>query len=251
MSSMLRRGLALGVALLATLVVGPSPALARPGARGCVVGQAQKVGDASHALAVVSGRNGAVALQQPRAGSRVVGRFGPRTPEGVTSVFLVKARVLGTGCKPAWFQVQLPQRPNQSTGWIPAARLHRYVVRTRIVIDVSRRRLDLFRAGKLAYSLTVAVGRNQTPTPIGRFFVFERLYNNDPRGAYGPAALGVAAFSSVLTDWTRGGVLGIHGTNDPASVGLAASNGCIRVDNARIVRLVRDVQAGTPVVIHP
>jgi lipoprotein-anchoring transpeptidase ErfK/SrfK len=61
----------------------------------------------------------------------------------------------------------------------------------------------------------------------------------------------VSAFSPVLTGWTRGGPVGIHGTNEPASIGLAASNGCIRVDNTRIVRLLHDVQAGTPVVIHP
>jgi lipoprotein-anchoring transpeptidase ErfK/SrfK len=249
MAGMVRRGLALGVTLLAAVSAGP--ASARPDAKGCVAGQVQKVGDVSHALAVVGPRNGVAALSAPRAGSRVVGRFGPRTPEGVSRVYLVKARVLGKRCKPTWFQVQLPQRPNESTGWIPAARLQRYVVRTRIVIDVSRRRLDLFRAGRLAYSLTVAVGRNQTPTPIGRFYVFERLYTGDPRGAYGPAALGIAAFSSVLTGWTGGGVVGIHGTNDPSSIGLAASNGCIRVDNGKIVRLVRDVQAGTPVLIHP
>jgi lipoprotein-anchoring transpeptidase ErfK/SrfK len=250
MAPMQRPRLALGVAVLGA-ALGASAAVARPAAEGCVAGQSQKVGDASHALAVVAGKTGVTALQAPRAGSKVVGRFAAKTPEGVSSVFLVRARIVGPGCRPSWFKVLLPQRPNGATGWIPAARLHRYVVRSRIVIDVSRRRLDLFRHGTLAYSLTVAVGRRQTPTPIGLFYVFERLYTDDPRGAYGPAALGVSAFSPVLTGWTRGGPVGIHGTNEPTSIGLAASNGCIRVDNARIVRLLHDVQAGTPVLIHP
>ncbi len=250
MTVMLRPGLALGVTALG-VALSAAPAAGRPVATGCVAGQTQKVGDASHALAVVAGRNGVTALQAPRAGSRVVGRFAAKTPEGVSSVFLVRARIVGRTCRPTWFRVLLPQRPNGASGWIPAARLQRYVVHSRIVIDVSRRRLDLYRQGALAYSLTVAVGRRETPTPIGLFYVFERLYTDDPRGAYGPAALGVSAFSPVLTGWTRGGPVGIHGTNEPGSVGLAASNGCIRVDNARIVRLLRDVQAGTPVLIHP
>jgi lipoprotein-anchoring transpeptidase ErfK/SrfK len=249
MTAMLRPRLALVLAAL-TWAAGTTPAAARQAAA-CVEGQVQKVGDASHALAVVAGRGGVTALQAPQTGAALVNHYGPKTPEGVSSVFLVRQRVVDADCKPRWFQVLLPQRPNGATGWISAAGLQRYVVRSKIVIDVSARRLDLFREGKLAYSLRVAVGRSQTPTPIGLFYVFERLYTLDPAGAYGPAALGVSAFSPVLTRWTRGGPVGIHGTNEPASIGLAASNGCIRVDNARIVRLLRDVQAGTPVVIHP
>src|SRR3954454_20712235 len=131
----MRRGLALGVAVLG-VAVGASPAVARPAATGCVAGQTQRVGDASHALSVIAPRNGVTALQAPRAGSKVVGRFGAKTPEGVSSVFLVRARVVGLDCRPSWFEVLLPQRPNGATGWIPAAHLKRYVVRSRVVIDV-------------------------------------------------------------------------------------------------------------------
>jgi lipoprotein-anchoring transpeptidase ErfK/SrfK len=48
-------------------------------------------------------------------------------------------------------------------------------------------------------------------------------------GPYGPAALGISAFSNVLTGWAQGGPIAIHGTNAPWSIGRAVSNGCIRV----------------------
>ena len=70
-------------------------------------------------------------------------------------------------------------------------------------------------------------------------------------GPYGPAALGVSAFSNVLTGWAQGGPIGIHGTNEPWSIGRSISNGCIRVPNALVRRLFTASFAGTPVVIHP
>ena len=53
----------------------------------------------------------------------------------------------------------------------------------------------------------------------------------------------------MLTGWARGGPIAIHGTNQPWSVGQAMSNGCLRVYNAQMVRLMGEVPAGTPVRI--
>jgi lipoprotein-anchoring transpeptidase ErfK/SrfK len=55
----------------------------------------------------------------------------------------------------------------------------------------------------------------------------------------------------VLTDWVQGGPIAIHGTDDPGSIGQPVSNGCVRVPNATLRRLLRATPAGTPVVIHP
>jgi lipoprotein-anchoring transpeptidase ErfK/SrfK len=124
-------------------------------------------------------------------------------------------------------------------------------VRTRIEVDVSARRLSFFRRGRLVLRAHVAVGSGATPTPYGRFYVNQRLIPSNPNGPYGPGAIGISAFSNVLTGWAQGGPVAIHGTNEPWSIGHAVSNGCIRLPNSVLRRLFRATPAGTPVVVHP
>jgi lipoprotein-anchoring transpeptidase ErfK/SrfK len=50
----------------------------------------------------------------------------------------------------------------------------------------------------------------------------------------------------VLVDWPQGGPIAIHGTNEPATIGQAASHGCLRIDNAVLERLIHVVPDGTP-----
>jgi lipoprotein-anchoring transpeptidase ErfK/SrfK len=124
-------------------------------------------------------------------------------------------------------------------------------VPTRIVVDVSQRRLTLYRNAKPVLSATVAVGSPSTPTPTGRFYVNQRLVPADTGGPYGPGAIGISAFSNVLTGWAQGGPVAIHGTNEPWSIGHAVSNGCIRLPNATLLKVFRETLAGTPVIIRP
>jgi lipoprotein-anchoring transpeptidase ErfK/SrfK len=122
-------------------------------------------------------------------------------------------------------------------------------LRTRIVIDLSRRRLTLFGDGRSVMSIPVAVGASATPTPRGRFFVIERIRITDPDGPYGAAALALSTFSEKLIHWPQGGPVAIHGTNDPASIGKAVSHGCVRVGARDLKRLFARVELGTPVLI--
>jgi hypothetical protein len=183
----------------------------------------------------------------PSAAAPAIRTFGPRTPEGVTRVFLVRRRVLGARCEASWYQVDLPIRPNGVRGWVPAAGLRPYVVRWRLRIELGRRRLIAYEGGKERLRLTVAVGRPSTPTPTGSYYVFESLSLRDPSGPYGPGALGLSSFSPVLTGWTRGGPIAIHGTDEAGTVGEAVSNGCVHVRNEQMQRLLREVPPGTPV----
>jgi lipoprotein-anchoring transpeptidase ErfK/SrfK len=80
--------------------------------------------------------------------------------------------------------------------------------------------------------------------------VNQRLIPTDPAGPLGPGAIGISAFSSVLTGWTQGGPIAIHGTNEPSSIGEAVSNGCIRLPNETLRRVFAMVLAGTPVLIR-
>ena len=180
-------------------------------------------------------------------GRHAIARFGLLNVNGVDTVF----SVLGQTCDGTWLHVQLPVRPNGATGWVRADHVHQFAVRTRIVVDVSARKLTLFRHGRRTMTATVAVGSPSTPTPIGRYYVNQRLVPEDTRGPFGPGAIGISAFSNVLTGWTQGGPVAIHGTNEPWSIGHAVSNGCIRLPNATLTRLFKVAVAGTPVIIHP
>jgi lipoprotein-anchoring transpeptidase ErfK/SrfK len=102
----------------------------------------------------------------------------------------------------------------------------------------------------LVLSSPAAVGSPATPTPLGRYYVNQRLIPGDPRGPFGPGAVGISAFSPVLTGWTQGGPIAIHGTNEPWSIGRAVSNGCIRVPNAVLRKLFAQTPSGTPVLIR-
>jgi hypothetical protein len=185
----------------------------------------------------------------PSRSAPAVRTFGPRTPEGVTRVFLVRERIVGAGCAASWYRVDLPIRPNGARGWVPADGLSPYVVRWRIRIDLSDRQLVAYEGGHERLRLTTAVGRPGTPTPRGSFYVLERLFLRDPGGPYGPGALGLSSFSPVLTGWTRGGPVAIHGTDDARTIGAAVSDGCVRVRNEQMLRLLRAIPAGAPVDI--
>ncbi|MGZ4385152.1 MAG: L,D-transpeptidase, partial [Gaiellaceae bacterium] len=107
-----------------------------------------------------------------------------------------------------------------------------------------------WRQGRIVVQAQAAVGRTSLPTPTGLYYVTELLRQPDPRGAYGPYAIGLSAYSRVLFAFGGGpGQIGIHGTNEPSLLGTNASHGCIRVANAVIVRLARILPLGTPVTI--
>ena len=88
------------------------------------------------------------------------------------------------------------------------------------------------------------------PTPTGSFYVDVRYRLTDKTGPYGPGLLGVAAYSEADQGWAAGNPIAIHGTNAPSLIGTRASNGCIRVTNENIVRIMKLVPTGTPVEIR-
>ena len=104
--------------------------------------------------------------------------------------------------------------------------------------------------GRRVLSATAAIGSSATPTPTGSFYINQRLVPTDPSGPYGPGAVGISAFSNVLTGWAQGGPIAIHGTNEPWSIGKAVSNGCIRLPNATLRRVFAQALSGTPVLIR-
>jgi lipoprotein-anchoring transpeptidase ErfK/SrfK len=184
-----------------------------------------------------------------RPGRRPIARFRHLNQNNYPTVFRVVSSIRRRDCKATWYRVQLPIKPNGIEGYVRARDVDLGSVRTRIVVQVSKRRLTLFRRGRRVLRTTVAVGSSATPTPTGSYYVNQRLIPTDTGGPFGPGAIGISAFSSVLTGWTQGGPIAIHGTNEPWSIGRAVSNGCIRVRNPVLRKLFAATPAGTPVVV--
>ena len=202
-------------------------------------------GEPSYAAVV---RRVAVAYAQPGRGRRL-GRFGRIDQNGYPTVFGVLGVRADRTCTPAWYRVQLPVAPNGASGWVAASSVRTFPVVSRIVVRLSTRRLVVYRSGRPVFRARVTIGTPQTPTPLGRYFVNERFLLSDPNGPFGVAALGISAHSTTLTDWVQGGPIALHGTDDPASIGHAASHGCIRLDNNDMQHLFPLAPAGTPVSI--
>jgi hypothetical protein len=149
-----------------------------------------------------------------------------------------------------WARIRLPGRPNGRTGWVPRSALGDFrLVRTLIVVDRSSLRLTLLRSGKRIFSARVGVGKRGTPTPAGRFWVREK-FRVQGSPVYGTHAIGTSAYAPTLSDWPGGGVVGLHGTNQPGLIPGRPSHGCIRLRNGDISRLFRLVPRGTPIRIY-
>jgi lipoprotein-anchoring transpeptidase ErfK/SrfK len=208
---------------------------------------AHRLGSAKLAFAAIVRSHATVAA---RPGGRAFARFGRLNQNAVPTIFSARAVRLDRRCRPSAYLVQIPQRPNGVTGWVPARQVDIARVTTRIVVDLSQKRVTLYRRGRRVLSSTAAVGSPATPTPTGSFYVNQRLIPSDPHGPFGPGAVGISAFSNVLTGWVQGGPIAIHGTNEPWSIGKAVSNGCIRLPNAIVRRLFPQAVNGTPVLIR-
>jgi len=208
------------------------------------------LGSADLAYAAVVRRR-AIVRTAPSTRSSVVARLGRVDENGFDEVLGVIGSRSAGSCAPGWYRVQLSVLPNETQGWVRAWAVRVYRVQTRIVVDLAQRRLRLYRAGKLVLQTRVAVGSPATPTPTGRFFVDERWTLSNASGPFGPAALGISAHSVALQNvWVEHGPIGIHGTDEPWSIGEAASNGCIRLPNGEMQALFPLVAAGTPVVVQ-
>jgi len=168
------------------------------------------------------------------------------TEDGLPEVYLVLEGKLDAKGEP-WLHIRVPMRPNGRTGWVPADVLSElHIVRTQLVIDRTSKRATLYKAGRRIWQAPVGIGKTGTPTPQGKFWIRELLKGDG--GTYGTWAFGTSAYSNI-SDWPKGGVVGIHGTNQPGLIPGRPSHGCVRLRNDKINRLRRLMPIGTPVDI--
>jgi hypothetical protein len=187
---------------------------------------------------------------RPDDQARKIGRLQIVTEDGLPEVYLLLRRRQGPG-EQDWVRLRVPGRPNGRTGWVPTDALgafHR--VKTAITVDRHRLRVTLRRAGRVVFTAPVGIGKGSTPTPSGHYWIREKFRVAGGGGAYGPRALGTAAYAPGLTDWPSGGVVGFHGTDQPALVPGRPSHGCIRLRNRDILRFYKLVPVGTPLYIR-
>jgi lipoprotein-anchoring transpeptidase ErfK/SrfK len=183
-------------------------------------------------VSIFSGPGGAVVSQVP--GYNIIGQ---------REAFLVTDQ-----STPGWYQVELPTKPVNSQGWVRASDVTTRTDPYFIQVNQSAFTLQLFDAGQLQHSFTVAVGAPSTPTPNGNFFVWaSQSWNQAP---YATGIFALSTFSAVLGYWVGGGRIGIHGWQDTSILGTRASHGCVRMSGADFAQLLNTVPLGTPVQIN-
>lgn len=106
-----------------------------------------------------------------------------------------------------------------------------------INVSTSKHELKLFDGSKLIKTYPIAVGRILSPTPFGSYKIINKHPN--PGGPYGVLWMGLSKPH-----------YGIHGTNNPSSIGKNVSLGCIRMFNHDVLDLSARVSIGTDVVIR-
>lgn len=149
-----------------------------------------------------------------------------------------------------WMRVALPMRPNGSEGWVLASDVTLFMVDRRVEIDLTNRTLEVIGPDGTLLETSIGIGSSTNPTPVGSFFVTDSVIVSDPGGPWGPHAFGLSAYSDTITEFNGGnGIVGIHGTNQPSSIGQARSLGCVRIPNDVALDLAKHISAGVPVVI--
>ncbi len=120
----------------------------------------------------------------------------------------------------------------------------------RVVVSIPDRRLALIENGRVVKIYPTAVGAATSPTPSGTYKIAQRVANPT---WYGPdKVVGPGKDNPVGTRWlglSRKGY-GIHGTNNPRSIGKRASHGCVRMRNSDVEDLFARVAVGDVVELH-
>lgn len=170
---------------------------------------------------------------------------------GAETILGTPTVVLVLGGSEAWLEVLLPGRPNGQSGWVRAVDVERYGVSRQVVIDLTARTLVVLDGDEPIFETEVGIGSPSSPTPVGTFFVTDAVRITNASGPWGPYAYGLSARSDTVTEFNGGdGIIGIHGTNRPTSIGEAQSLGCVRLPNDVMAELAGMLTVGSPVTIR-
>jgi len=118
-----------------------------------------------------------------------------------------------------------------------------------IVVSLEDRKLALLEDGQVKKVYPVAVGKATTPSPVGTFTIERRVAN--PTYTHDGKVIAPGPNNPVGSRWMGLSLqgYGIHGTNEPRSIGKAASHGCIRMAKADLEELYPQMHVGDTVVL--
>jgi hypothetical protein len=192
-------------------------------------------------------RPGRTLALRSKPGGRVLATVGATTQFSSPTTLAVAAR------RGRWLGMTSTDLPNGQLGWVRAGNgsLKAHATHISLQIDLSRRSLELRDGRKVLRRASVGIGRPGSATPTGRFSITDKLSG----GAYGPYyGCCILALSGhqvhTPAGWQGGDRLAIHGTNDPGSIGVPSSAGCLHADAEDLKVLMRRVPLGTPVFIR-
>ena len=152
--------------------------------------------------------------------------------------------------KGPWLKVRVSSRPNNLVLWVQRDQVTFRTVPNHVRVEVGARRVTVFHGNDVLLQETVAIGADRTPTPLGNFFVDGTVPLTPDSGPYGAGQVSVAGFSDALQSFGGGiGQIALHGTNRPQLLGQNVSNGCVRLSNEAITRMMFLAPLGTPVDI--
>ena len=248
--------------LVAAIAVLAFPAAALSVGQSTTVGQSAAVSQSPPKAVVGAGTINVPTLlvrKAPNGSSSVIARlsefrpqdYRPRAILAIGSKIAAPAKrkpgsaKVATSTTPAWYKIAVPGRPNGRTGWVKAKEVSIRPMPWQVVVFRGSRMLQLWKGKQLVYTNKVAVGAPGMETPLGLYYVTVR-FKPIREPFLGAFAFETSAYSK-LSDWPGGGVVGLHGWNDPSVLGKAISHGCIRVSNTTAAFLRDRIPVGTPI----
>jgi lipoprotein-anchoring transpeptidase ErfK/SrfK len=179
-----------------------------------------------------------------RPDGRVLATVPARTEFGSPQTLAVAFR------KGDWVAVRSPALGNRTVGWVHARPLRLVRRPVRLDVDLSRRVLLVRDESRVLRTISVAIGAPDTPTPVGRFYVTDKLPGADFGSYYGCCILALSGRQPDLPrGWSGGDRLAIHGS-PTRTWGEAVSNGCLHAPEADLRYLMKTVPLGTTVRVH-
>jgi hypothetical protein len=173
---------------------------------------------------------------------------------GIQAWYLVlDARQIGARC---YLQVRLPAAPRLRSGWVDRNDVLAQRLVWQLEVDLSDRRVRMYRNERLVLNRRVVIGDSATPTPpspAGQPFAMYDAKAGDADDFTGTWQLATTEHSAVDEGLGRIGIHGRGGASLSDPLGASASNGCVRAENATVDAIVRKAGLngllGVPVVI--
>lgn len=156
-----------------------------------------------------------------------------------------------TGYNPA---KKANQNPAANLSYNPAQQDNRN--KTKVIVDLSDRRVYVYRLGQVIASYPTGIGKRGWETPVGAYQIIhmehDPIWKHPITGKIFPAGQPDSPLGARWIGFhsTEDGEIGFHGTPDERLVGSSASHGCLRMRNGDVKLLYAQVNLGTPVEVR-